>query len=612
MKVFINISLITTAILLSGSVSANGLDWSVKNPFRFLYPQEEHNQFSIPAGKSALDFIQDRMSKRNRDFLPPFDETYWIKDIEAQRRLPEEYIFPSNNLVEAKLKRFDSGQCRWKYQEQVLVNNCSEGFEFKAITQFGKGSPLLSVEVISSGEIISEEVVVRDRLILGLGDSYASGEGNPDWPTLISSKGTQSLAENNSKVNTTGRWMKHEDLWVEKEAEWLDRQCHRSFFSQHIMASLKLAGNNPHETITIVPLACSGAEILDGLLIPQKYPPGGGKFVKESQINFAVKHLCRDGSIRVVKKAFYRGYTGTNKRKLELQGIYRCDGELRKPDAIFLSVGGNDVGFAPSIAWATIPSGYRHPGGLLAVNITNKTIKPVCPKYTGQNLCNQNKPVGQDRIKYWLPDYYLWLSEQLFQTGLVEQSNNVYLTAYPNPTFIEDGTTLCGVDRSTDLNEQARTKLPRAFWTQRWDLGITQSEMHDLNVGLIKPLYYEMKRSAELYGWTFIDSYLDELLDKGICSGYVRNEKTIPLYPHIRQGVWYPRDPASIWAYDIDKPYWFRNTNDSMLIEADHTNSDMNGAYHPDFRVHALIADHLAAKVRASWSNDRLNLNGQQ
>lgn len=582
------------------------IEWKVEQPFCFIKSEQSENSFSIPKGESALNFIEKRMSKKNRDLLPPYEHTYWNSNIDSDRRLSEEYIFPKVHMVKAKLTPTPIGECLWKYQDKSIKSDCSNGFSFNAITQFGEGSPKLSVKILSKDEELETDVIIKDRLILGLGDSYASGEGNPDSPTVISAEGTETLAKDNNNINITGRWMKEaEKLWVKKEAAWLDRQCHRSFFSQQIMASLKLAESNPHETITMVPLACSGAEVLDGLLIPQENPPGGGAYVKDSQVNFAVKHLCRNGNLHVVNKLFYRGYTGKNMREQKIQKMYRCDGELRKPDAIFLSIGGNDVAFAPSIAWATMPNGYRHPFGYIAVNITHKAIDPVCPKYTGQRICNKNKPVGKDRIKYWLPDYYNWLSEQLHQTGLVDDPSKVFLTAYPNPTFIEDGKTLCGKDRTLDLSEQARSKLPKPFWTQRWDIGITQSEMNDLNTGLINPLYSKMKKTAEIYGWTFVDSYIPELLKYGICSGYFRVDKNIPIYPHVRHGVWYPTDPSKIWAYDINRSRWYRNTNDSVLFQTDHTKSDMNGAFHPDFRTHALIADHLADQVQTKWNTDK-------
>ncbi len=589
-------------LLISSAATGNEIVWQAAHRFRLIDYEASKSTFEITNGKTAFDFVAAQMAARNRDMLPPIDHTYWNSDASVARRLSDDYIFPKAHKVVAWIDGSATGRCIWEYQGYSKDLNCQEQFEFQAKTQYGSGSEMLTVKSVSGEFELTTDVEVKDRLILGLGDSYASGEGNPDIPTKISDAGITSLAQANPIVFTTGRWTNNRANWVERDARWFDKQCHRSMFSQHVLAAMRIASENPKETVTLVPLACSGAEILDGLLIPQKYPPGGGKSVYDSQINIAMMHLCRNGSLRKVKKAYYRGYTGDEQRHLEYAYVYRCDGELRKPDAILLSVGGNDVGFAPTIAWATMPNGHRNILGFFAVNITHLAIKPVCPKYTGQSVCNSNKPVGKDRIKYWLPDYYKWLSDELAETGLIANEKNVFMTAYPNPIFIEDGKTLCGKDRNTDMNEQARTRLPRQFITHRWDLGITQSEMGDVNVGLINPLFETMRATSVKYGWTFVDSHMEGMVKHGICAGYKRESPTIPIYPHIRDGVWYPERPDHTWAYDVDRPRWFRNTNDSVLFQTDDTDSNMNGAFHPDFRSHAFIADYLFEAISKRWS----------
>ncbi|MDX9844948.1 MAG: hypothetical protein RBT42_14470 [Aquabacterium sp.] len=285
---------------------------------------------------------------------------------------------------------------------------------------------------------------------------------------------------------------------------------------------------------------------------------------------------------------------------------------MRKPDAVLLSIGGNDVGFAPSIAWATMPSGHRNLAGLLSVNITNKAIDPVCPKYTGQSICQKNKPVGRDRIKYWLPDYYKWLAQELQDSGLVNNPGSVFLTAYPNPSYIEDGQTFCDKDRSRDLSEQARSMLPRVFTTSKWDIGITKEEIEDLNTGLITPLFHAMNNAATEHGWNFVSDHIAEMKKHGICAGYSRTEAKTPIYPHIRNGVWYPENPSTILAYDLNRQRWFRNTNDSVLFQAQKTGRSINGAFHPDFRAHALIADHLYAKILKYWDQNNDSFSGAE
>lgn len=76
-------------------------------------------------------------------------------------------------------------------------------------------------------------------LIVGLGDSLASGEGSPDAP-------------------------KHGDT----PARWLDARCDRSTKSFEAQVVARLRKNNPQRQFTFQYLACSGASIPEGLLGP--------------------------------------------------------------------------------------------------------------------------------------------------------------------------------------------------------------------------------------------------------------------------------------------------------------------------------------------------------
>lgn len=592
-------------LISPAAVAAQQIEWEVKDPFRLIDYEKSNSDYAIPNGQSALEFVTGRMSNGKREKLPPFDNTHWNQRAGLKRQgFSKDYIFPKTQKVTAWLTGGIVGKCVWNYQEQNKELDCSEQFEFDAITQFGNGDPTLTVKYFSSEKKLTSTIVVRDRLILGLGDSYASGEGNPDLPTKASADGLSRLAKANAKRITNGRWMKDaKKRWVESNAKWFDRQCHRSLFSQHVLTAMRLSSVNPKESLTLVPLACSGAEIMDGLLIPQKKPPGGGKRVSDSQLNLAVKYLCRENPLPV-RSVFLRGESGGNRLHRVEQNTYRCKGEFRTPDAVLLSIGGNDVGFASAIAWAILPSGYRNPFGFIGVKLVQLVRKQVCPEGNiNETRCVKNRPDANYRIKIWLPGYYESLVKELDETRLAQKgSGRVYLTAYPNPSFLEDGKTLCSEDRSADALEQVRTKLYSFLGPRKWTLEITGSEMKALNAGLIKPLFEEMKTTSEKYGWNFVDSHISKMITHGICSGFWR-ENQIPNFPHIREGKWYPVSPDQIWAYDTSRMRWFRNTNDSILFQTDGTGGDINGAFHPDFRAHALIADELFKDIKVDWES---------
>ena len=126
---------------------------------------------------------------------------------------------------------------------------------------------------------ISTEIQVRDILIAGLGDSIASGEGNPDRPIALSDEGFcfRSYLGDRRRRNITGRAAPATRAaaparrrtrlqnWQRYGALWLNAACHRSLYSYQTRTALALAVQYPHIAVTYLPLACTGATIADGL-----------------------------------------------------------------------------------------------------------------------------------------------------------------------------------------------------------------------------------------------------------------------------------------------------------------------------------------------------------
>lgn len=125
---------------------------------------------------------------------------------------------------------------------------------------------------------------VRGLTILSLGDSYASGEGNP---------------------RNVGAWLGLRNPLSSFTPYWDDVDCRRSTRAAPAQAALAIEKSDPKVPVTFVHLACSGATINSGVLGPQT-----GARQTESQIDQARRIL--------------RG---------------------QRVDAVLLSIGGNDVGF---------------------------------------------------------------------------------------------------------------------------------------------------------------------------------------------------------------------------------------------------------------------------
>ncbi len=113
-------------------------------------------------------------------------------------------------------------------------HSCLFKYQFPAE---GKYSVKVEVRDASNALVgsVTRDVTIQDWLIVSIGDSVASGEGNPDVPGGAS-------------------------------ASWENTQCHRSSFAGPARAALAIETADPKTSVTFVHLACSGATIDVGLL----------------------------------------------------------------------------------------------------------------------------------------------------------------------------------------------------------------------------------------------------------------------------------------------------------------------------------------------------------
>ena len=111
---------------------------------------------------------------------------------------------------------------------------------------------------------------------------------------------------------------------VDLSAKWQDRRCHRSANAGSAQAARLLEQADPHTSVTFVHLACSGAEIIRGLVNGYDGINGDLPFEMDSEPE------------------------GTLLPDLDPQAEVAAEliGD-REIDALYLSIGGNDVGFGP-------------------------------------------------------------------------------------------------------------------------------------------------------------------------------------------------------------------------------------------------------------------------
>ena len=126
---------------------------------------------------------------------------------------------------------------------------------------------------------------MRDLLIAGIGDSVASGEGNPDRAIMLDDGGFcfrrffggneyfrpgRAGFTGNKTCETTAGGDRSSRDWAARGANWMSAACHRSLYGYQLRTALALAVENPQVAIAFLPLACTGAGIEGGLLASRR------------------------------------------------------------------------------------------------------------------------------------------------------------------------------------------------------------------------------------------------------------------------------------------------------------------------------------------------------
>jgi lysophospholipase L1-like esterase len=197
----------------------------------------------------------------------------------------------------------------------------------------GPGSYQVSVSTVSPAGVRtlqSKTIVLRDILVVSIGDSAASGEGNPDkpgrpkgfdpdlgWLDLIPIVGAYTLASGlfdalrnvvKKKLTTLSRACGF-TLEMDPEPVWLERRAHRSLLSGHAIAARMVEKARPGTVVTFLPFGRSGATIEKGLV-------GEGRGFREDSFVF---------------------------NSSEIEEVARIIGK-RRIEALLIYVGINDIG----------------------------------------------------------------------------------------------------------------------------------------------------------------------------------------------------------------------------------------------------------------------------
>ena len=588
----------------TGRDAALQISWEVRNRFRlfreerdFLLHVESARDRSILASEQALELQSDgRGWARNMVNRLCIDLSGRVNEPCTRDNVKESYLTPIDHPITVRLTGAVpvGAICTWSFDDgdgaQQSTFDCAEPVNLRV--RYGRQT-VATVDVSSGAEApqrISTEIRVRDILIAGLGDSIASGEGNPDRPIALADEGfcfRHYLGSASAQYYRPsragykgGRACEAPDLlqvWQRQSALWLNSACHRSLYSYQTRTALALAVQYPHIAVTYLPLACTGASIPDGLFGSQRArecPPSKSQSTCQGTVSGQLAEL--------------RDAVAAAKRR-------QPD---RKLDLVLLSIGANDIYFS----------------GLVADVIVDTVTERALFRRTGvmASVDDSRAALARD-----LPQSFAKLREAL--KPLVGDLSRVIYTSYANPALSDGGAPCPGGRAGFDIHPSFNADPQR--------LANVTAFVQNEFLPQLKAL--ALCQSGILCGdprgdrMTFVDAHQAAFADHGFCARAAsdpefdrecfspKGESFDPdIVTAANQPMLCGRSAGEYRAY-LPRARWIRDANDSYFAAMTYPQglpssmqpSDIHdatwgvlsavygGAVHPSAEGHAAMAD---------------------
>lgn len=597
----------------------HAVEWRLENPFR-LFKSPEHVRPHIDAFRATFHRNQRSPILAAERWLSArhprgwaersFAETCWSiwrKQFSACGGL-RPFVFPRHHRVTARLKLAvgQDRQCIWQIRTTAeradyrrdLPSACDAPVRFRV--PYPQGAVVTVVDQASDRELAVKRIAPRDVFIVGMGDSFASGDGNPDYPVKwrddqTSRYGTirfrgQQIPLNNlpkrqeSAIRIGGRQI---DL---PTSIWHSQSCHRSLYSHQFRVALQIALEDPHRAVTFVSLACSGAEIVNGLFLPNAGVERSPKPMLRSQIGEAAVIQC--GGQPHKTRSYVSAYNIKGAiPELDTFSLERCPrNRARRIDVLLVTIGGNDIGFAKLVANTILID--RTPLRALA-KISNTLGSPLESRRAVASLRHRMHALRRAIHNHL---HMSW-----------DQPHRIILTEYPTIGVMEDGRATCPTSNAgMDIFPLYRLDAARLRSAEAIAEKLAASNVH----------------TTRRFGWSYVDAHRKQFAGRGLCAGHLSdalddaNDLRVPRWNGQR---WTPFNPSAFLAY-APRSRWIRTPNDAFMIAHLHLLSDLklrirrnrglsarslmesstySGAFHPTAEGQAAIADAVLPIVRS-------------
>jgi lysophospholipase L1-like esterase len=577
----------------------------------------------------------------------------------------EDYILPDAHTVRVFLSpalraEAGDGQCAWSWQPHAVGGRsgqrslpCANALVIERVPYSihrANSGVAVKVKLPDGRELEEADVTVEDLLVVGLGDSFASGDSNPDRPVTFSAarqmvydpvnsdaRGEMAMrsmkppaakaemfdlasGEKFDPKSLPKRLLEDEErgliykptsqefleAFARRSAQWMSADCHRSQYGYQFRVGMQLALEDRHRAVTLVHLACTGAETVEGLFLEkdareQFDKPNSNKV--PAQFDQLSTLICRGGeagrnrSASYTLPAYSSGDTSIGARSIAMRW---CPPELRKRpiDVVLLSIGGNDVGFA-SVA-------------LYAITDSASDLAPIA------QLLGRQIRFGPDVARNYLRvfDRRLEAVKQALRDGFGVAPGQVVQTSYEPIQYDESGA-MCGAMPTLGLDVHPKLHMSReriaeaaAFTTEldnRLECLTDVHRRHDCPAGLA---------TGQGTGFHLVTDHLAKFMRRGVCARDPKRavaDGLIMGMPRLSQarGAFVPYSPANALPY-AHRWRLFHTANDAFLTANTHREGispfDIlqpayaglySGAIHPTAEGHAMVADSVILQVRA-------------
>jgi len=341
----------------------------------------------------------------------------------------------------------------------------------------GNGDPL----VFRNGQTYVEQPVqIKDYFIVSIGDSLASGQGNPDIPQVVD-PGFFGIG------------------WTQiSPPYWQDERCSRSAFSSHALAAMALEAADPHSSVTFISFACSGATI------------GTYHYDENDPLKFAGVGMLvpyRGEITDIPYSTTYENYIPSQMDQLQ-DALVPPDGQdSRQIDALLISAGGNDIHF-PQMVEACMWNldCWNNP---LVLAHEDPTQSQGWSLYQLVDRALKRGEYGWP--VHNMPDNYDALGEEI--NAIDPKPLNVYITQYPEYTI-----------GNTNNGDHCRM-LDDIVWPNPY-FAVASNEAAVASHFVIKGLNDEILAAVNRYknaytaiNWQFVDGLYEYVVQPGVETG---------------------------------------------------------------------------------------------